>query len=91
MDDVEAELEKEDEVLSWGEGRMEGGTERHKDTEGGGEMEGMIMSGNVRLSIRIWTPINNLPSVNSMMSPHLLSLSLSYSSRIHRDKVEEQM
>lgn len=62
MNDVDAELEKEDEVLSWGEGRMEGGRERHKDTEGGGEMEGMIMSGNVRLSIRIWTPINNLPS-----------------------------
>lgn len=38
--------------------------ERHKDIEGGRvrEMEGMIMSGNICLSIRICTPINNMLS-----------------------------
>lgn len=33
------------------------------EEEGGRwEMRGVIMSGNVRLSITIWTPINNMPS-----------------------------
>lgn len=47
---------------------------REREEEGNGEpcrqrkrerkraVEGMIMSGNVRLSIRIWTPINNMLS-----------------------------
>lgn len=55
MDDVDTKVEEE---------RSETGDEieRHKDIKGGGEMEGMIMSGNICLSIRIWTPINNILS-----------------------------
>lgn len=44
-----------------------GNIERHIKTGGGDRekeraMEGMIMSGNICLSIRIWTPINNMLS-----------------------------
>lgn len=43
---------------------MEEGVEiaRLEDMDGEREMERMIMSGNVCLSIRIWTPINNMLS-----------------------------
>lgn len=52
--DTEEKYEGECEMCEGKRTGIETGRER--------EMEGMIMSGNVCLSIRIWTPINNMHS-----------------------------